>query len=138
MLKEITRVSARGEVSFYRIINNEKQLIKTRSNAILPNAKNIITRLLIGQNEYGLSNIRVFNGLTLLANGPISSKVFTDTGEAQFGAVFDGPSFNGTYTSVTLGTEDNGITGDFSIADGLNFTKGPSEMLLITWNIKIL
>lgn len=125
-----------GRITIYKIKNGRKYLILARKNTILANAKFILAKQLMQDRSADLTQIRLFNGGALQANGIISTRVYLDPNEVQFATTFTEDSFSGAITQMYLSPADPVAMGDFSQVTGLALNKANNEQLQITWNIK--
>ena len=137
MIKDIISLSASGVVSFYAINSTGQMNLLTRKNAILPNAKYLISRLLMKDSAANITNVRIYNGGVLKADNVITNYTYVNPNEVEYSSLFPAASFEGAYDKITLGASDSVNMGDFSQAIGLALNKLIADDLLIAWNIKI-
>jgi hypothetical protein len=135
--KEAFKFAARGVVCIYAMKDDKKELQATSNNAVLPNAKYLISRLLMKDSAANIANIRVYNGAILLAIGIISVYNYVNPNEVHYEALIPADAFSGLYTKIVLGPADDVLMGNFSEVSGLALNKLLADPLLITWNIKI-
>lgn len=126
---------ASGVITIYKIVNNIKQEILTRSNTILANADVLCAEILAGNTAAYITNIRVYNGVTLKANGSITSKTVVEPNKVEFQAVFSDVSFNGNFDNCKLGCADAIVMGNFAEGSFAAVNKLNTEELVISWSI---
>lgn len=114
--------------------NKTTSIIK--NNAILSNAKHLLSRLLGGLPGYVPNAIQVYKDNTLLAESKVHKVDFTGDTVARFTADFPSSSFTETqFNKLKL---KNNPFGDFSICQNFLGTKQPSEKVSISWEINII
>lgn len=135
-MKEEIKLAMSGAAKIRYISNSVEYNIISIKNAIqASNAIKTIAKNLANLTGFGLYQIRVYNGATLLVSKSITKDVIgvgENIVEAQ--ALFTETDFSGSFTKLTLVAE-GGL--EFSIIDGLTLSKTNSEQIEITWELTI-
>ena len=126
--------NASGQVSIFKITNNKKQLIETRSNAILPIMSDVAARLMGNYPIGKIDEVSIYYQTLNLATVPIISYNHPAVNQVQFSALFDEASFNGDYDELGLFASNMGKVAQLPNVNG---TKTNADKLLITWTITI-
>jgi len=134
-MRDRTHLNARGVISIYTLDTNGKHELLTRNNTILANAVNLVASIMAGVTAAGITNIRVYNGVTLKANGLITAKSNPTVNSVKFEALFNAASFNGNFDNAKLGPADSGTLGNFAEGTFAVQNKLNTEQLLVTWEI---
>lgn len=101
------------------------------SNAVVPNAKKLISRSLGGDSSYLIDTIQVFYQGVLLSTTSVVV-TYPTIDKVSFTAVFPVDSFSGNLDRLLL---VNSTHGTFSEVTGLTQEKSPTELLTVTWTI---
>jgi hypothetical protein len=133
---DIVKPVVSGQATFIITKDSGEVIELTSKNAVLPNYKYLLAKLLQKDANANVTNIRVYNGTSLLSDKSITTFTYVDPNEVSFTATFDATSFNSSFTKVTLGTATPLVMGDFSEITSLALSKNGTESLTITWNIK--
>ena len=134
-MKERLKINASGKISIYRIINGQKQLIKTRSNTILPLSKDIIARLLTNNIIGMVDTINVVHSGGTVYTSAITEYSHPSANEAQFVAQFGTSSSpSEDFDEIQLVSSNMGV---FSQVTGLTETIGAGETIQISWTITL-
>lgn len=138
-MKDKLKLSISGAAEISTIdINHGKSKTTSFKNAVnAAVAIEALARNLAQQPGYGLYQIRVYNGASLLASKAVSSVTVTGAGDNIVRAVatFGATDFDGSYTKITLAVD--GSLGEFSEITGLTLSKTNSELIQITWDLTI-
>lgn len=134
-MRDKIKLGARGVVSIYALDNNNKHELLTRSNTILANAVNLIAAIMAGVTAANITNIRVYDGVTLKANGLITTKSNPELFSVKFESLFNAASFNGNFDNCKLGPSDDITLGNFADTSFAVQNKLNTEQLLVTWEI---
>jgi hypothetical protein len=134
-MRDIARIAASGVIRFYRVVNGERQLIKTSSNTILPNAQALIALVMGGDATASLERIRLYDGVALLYAAPVTDKDTSTPNVLVIEALCSGGSFTGDIDNAKLGPIDSGTLGHFSEAVIDPVVTKAAEQLLVTWTI---
>ncbi len=133
-MNQVLKLNASGVVKIYKQSNANRILIKTSNNAVLPLAKDIIARS-IGQFAIAkIDQVKVYDGVTLLATATISAYSHPGTNQVDYTAEFDNASFNGNFDKLELLSSNMGV---FAELTGLTESKTNAESLFINWEITI-
>lgn len=129
-------IGIKGHVTAYLIKDGQRSVILDRSNALDNNFKNIIRRLLVGENTYQLNRMRAKKANATLATVNTTSYVIDPLANniVTLVANFDENSFDDTLDELNLFSD---VGGDFSILTGLNITKDNLSQLEINWKLTI-
>lgn len=101
------------------------------SNAVVPNAKKLISRSLGGDSSYLIDTIQVFYQGVLLSTTSVVV-TYPTIDKVSFTAVFPVDSFSGNLDRLLL---VNSTHGTFSEVTRLTQEKSPTELLTVTWTI---
>jgi len=127
--------SVKGWIKVYGIDKDGNRfLLEDRSNALVPNAKTILTYLLGGQSTSAITNILVYKAAGLLATSPFLTVSYPSSDEVKFTTRFNEASFNDTLDELRL---ISAVGGDFSIVTGLSLLKDNTLQLEIEWLLTI-
>lgn len=131
-MKEQVNIIPEGHVTIFTIDRDGKRdLILDKKNAILANAKTIISKCVAGVN-YHIDNIVAYNSAIILASAPITTITYPASNQVEFTSIFDFTSWSGICDELRL---TSSIGGDFSQLTGLNLIKNTSVQLGIVWRI---
>lgn len=129
--------SARGTITIFKIKNNERQNILTRSNSIESTATKLLAMMMAGDTSATPKQIRVFITLFML----VATADFSDVDvtaapdKVTYTALFSEDSFTGEINEAALGPTDMDTLGAFATAGAFSVTKAADEQLGITWEI---
>lgn len=114
--------------------DGKRHLLVDKKNAIQPNSRNIVAKLLAGLSSASLDQISVWNAGVLLANNTTFAVSSPTTDTVVCNARFDEASFSGAFDELRVGSIGYG---DFSTLTGISATKTLTLQLHIEWIITI-
>lgn len=133
MIKDTYKYFASGVVQIYKMTNGVKQVLRTTTNTVIPNAQNLLALILSGDDSAKIRTIKAYQGATLRATGVISQmEILTDGAVAFVTEVMDGAF---TVDNMKLGPTDTDTLGFFAEADIEELEKPGDESLWMAWII---
>lgn len=135
MFKEKLELIMKGRVKF--CLRQEGMVAKWTEvdNAIQPEAKEIVSKRLIGNASSIIDTIELYHLGVLVCSRPISNYLISTSTEVEFDAIFDEASFNSFFDEARLKAS---VLGNFSIVAGLGGVKDNTQSLMVSWLIEIV
>ena len=138
-LKDKALGAARGTFSIYKIKENTRTKILTRSNAIKAEAAEILAQMMAGNTAAIVQSIRLYSPgfVTILAQVTTEAVVSIDGTEhtVTYQGNFLEDSFTGEVNAAYLGPIDMETYGAFAEAGPFSVTKEADEQLVVEWAI---
>lgn len=138
-LKDKAFGAARGTFSVYKIKDNKRTKILTRSNTIRTEAAEILAQMMAGNTAAQVQSIRLYDTgfITHVATATPEAAVSIDGTEhtVTYQGNFLEDSFTGEVNAAFLGPIDMETYGAFAEAGPFSVTKGADEQLVIEWAI---
>lgn len=132
LVKDKFRLKAMGRVT---ILHNDQIIYEDKWNTIMSFAKEIAAKRLIQHPSSAIDKIRIYDGITLVQEIPISATSILAPQQVQFNGDFTAYPFASHFDRIALAAS---AIGNFAELSGLDVTKLLSEPLLIIWKIKIV
>lgn len=118
------------KIEYTQLDNTPRQSII--DNAVVSNAKKLISRALGGDPDYLIDTVEIWLGAVLLASTGIVV-TFETVDTVRFNAVFREDDFSGNFDKLVL---KNAVHGNFSEVTGISESKSATEKMAISWDIK--
>jgi len=134
-MKDIIKGVASGKISIYKVTPDNTYLLLASSNEILPNANDLLALILSGDDTAKITRIRLYDGVTLKIDAPITNKSVETNIIAKFIALIQAGDLVGTINKCLLGPTDSGTLGNFAQAVFANMAISGDDDIAITWEI---
>jgi hypothetical protein len=135
MKHQEAKFKIKGRLKIYSVSSdNQRVLLVDKNNAILPNASDIVAKLLANY-TWPISHIWAYKANNPLASASVTYDPGVPAGQAVFRARFIENSFNDVFDELRLASANGG---DFSQITGLSVLKDNTLQLEVEWHITVI